>query len=325
MFGYLKPFKPDLRICEYDAYKAVYCGLCGQLGKSFGPAARLTLSYDFAFLAMLGYAVGTDAPVIEKRRCYFNPLLKLPICLPGEQLSLGADTALIMLYYKLIDNMRDGGLAQRALCGMGRPFAARAHRKAAGRRPGFETAIANAMSSQQLLEANRTASIDAACEPTALAMQAILSQLCDGPGQKRALERVGYLIGRYVYLCDALDDLEKDLKSGGYNPFIFRYKLDKDAGASDLGAVFSQGRDAVYLTAGEAGKAYQLLEADFFGPILDNVFYQGLRAGADDILKKRSPKLVEQLEGPVKESCPRCAHSTASNREKAGEDAEGKG
>ena len=290
MFGYLKPFKPDLRICEFDAYKAVYCGLCGQLGKSFGPVARLTLSYDFAFLCMLGYAVSSEKPVIQRRRCHFNPMRKLPVCAPDGRLSFGADMAVIMLYYKLIDNLRDGGLAGRVLCGAGRPFAARAHRKASARHPQCEAAIATAMSSQQELEKNLTASVDAACQPTALAMQSILAQLCDDPGQKRVLERVGYLIGRYVYLCDALDDLEKDLKTGSYNPFILRYKLEKDADAAALSAVFSHGRDALYLTAGEAGKAYQLLDSAVFGPILDNMFYQGLKAGADEILLRRAPK-----------------------------------
>ena len=303
MFGYLRPFKPDLRICEFDAYKAVYCGLCGQLGKSFGPVARLTLSYDFAFLCLLGYAVSGEKPVIEKRRCHFNPMRKLPVCAPDSQLSFGADMAVIMLYYKLIDNIRDGGLTAKALCGAGRPPAARAHRKAAARHPQCEAAIATAMNSQQELEQNRTASIDAACQPTAIAMQTILAELSADTATKRVLERVGYLIGRYVYLCDALDDLEKDLKTGSYNPFIFRYSLEKDADEAALNTVFSHGRDALYLTAGEAGKAYQLLNTAVFGPILDNMFYQGLKSGADEILLRRAPKIAASKQEQARLSC----------------------
>ena len=53
MFGYVKPYKPELRVRELEEYKAVYCGLCRELGQSFGLFARFTLSYDFAFLAML--------------------------------------------------------------------------------------------------------------------------------------------------------------------------------------------------------------------------------------------------------------------------------
>jgi len=315
LFGYIRPFKPDLRICEYDTYKAVYCGLCGQLGKSFGPAARLTLSYDFAFLCMIHYAVGTDAPVFEKRGCHFNPLRRMPMCVPGEQLSFSADMALIMLYYKLLDNMRDSDALRRILWSAGRPFAAGAHRKAAARRPDCEAIIAAAMIGQQELEKTRTASVDAACEPTALAMGAIMSQLNDNPGQKRVLERVGYFIGRYVYLCDALDDLEKDLKTGSYNPFVLRHRLEKDADEVSLGTVFLQGRDALFLTAGEAGKAYQLVETAFFGPILDNVFYQGLKAMADDILLRRAPKACAHLTQAARQqqTCSGCVYANSKD------------
>lgn len=43
-----------------------------------------------------------------------------------------------------------------------------------------------------------------------------------GPDElsRRVLYRLGYLMGRYVYLCDALDDIESDLKKHRYNPFI---------------------------------------------------------------------------------------------------------
>ena len=53
MFGYIRAAKPEMRIKEFELYKAVYCSLCKELGKSYGFLARLTLSYDFTFLALL--------------------------------------------------------------------------------------------------------------------------------------------------------------------------------------------------------------------------------------------------------------------------------
>ena len=53
MFGYIKPYRPELKLRELEEYKAVYCGLCKELGRSYGIFARFTLSYDFAFLAMV--------------------------------------------------------------------------------------------------------------------------------------------------------------------------------------------------------------------------------------------------------------------------------
>ena len=291
MFGYIRPFKPDLRIREHETYKAVYCGLCGQLGKSYGPLARLTLSYDFAFLSMLHYAVSGIEPVFERRSCFVNPLRKLHICASGEVLEYGADVASLMLYFKLLDNIRDTGPARRILWEAAKPFVSAAHKKAAFRQPACEEAIARQMAAQSELEARRCANVDEACEPTALAMAAVCGKLSDDGRRQRVLERVGYLIGRYVYLCDALDDLRGDIKTGSYNPFAIRHQLAPDTGEEELRGVLEQGRSALYLTAGEAAKAYQLLDSAAFAPILDNIFYQGLRAGADEIIIKNSGQL----------------------------------
>lgn len=291
MFGYIRPFKPDLRIREWDTYKAVYCGLCGQLGKSFGPVARLTLSYDFVFLCVLHYAVSSQRPVFEAGRCHVNPMRKLTVCIPDETLAFGADMASLMLYYKALDNMQDGGALRKIVWSAARPFAGGARKKAAARQPFCDESIAACMAGQAKLEKDGCSSIDAACEPTAGAMSAIFGQMGGGdPATRRILERTGYLLGRYVYLCDALDDLPGDLKSGSYNPFALRYGLTTASDEAALRDVCKKARDALYMTAGEAAKAYQLLEPGVFGSILDNVFYQGLRACVDEILLRRMPK-----------------------------------
>ena len=52
MFGYIKPVKAELKVKEWEAYQGIYCGLCKQLAKRYGFFARMTLNYDFVFLAM---------------------------------------------------------------------------------------------------------------------------------------------------------------------------------------------------------------------------------------------------------------------------------
>lgn len=284
MFGYVRPFKPNLRICEYDTYKAVYCGLCGRLGKSFGAAARVTLSYDFVFLSMLHYGVNGSPPAFATHRCYVNPLKKVPVCGSDEVLANAADLAFIMIYYKLLDNMRDGGALTRLGCRLLLLFVRRAYRKAARRRPVFDEVIGECMRRQAALEEERCESIDAACEPTAQAMAAICRALDDNPDRRRVLERLGYLIGRYVYLCDAVDDLEDDLRTGNYNPFICRHKLERAVEGERLAEVRDSVRETMYLTVAEAAKAYQLLGVELFAPILENIVTLGMRATVDSIL-----------------------------------------
>ena len=46
----------------------------------------------------------------------------------------------------------------------------------------------------------------------------ILSGPVGDPAVKVLLRSMGYHLGRWTYLVDAIDDREKDLKSGAYNP-----------------------------------------------------------------------------------------------------------
>ena len=52
MFGYVRPYKPELRFKEFDAYKAVYCSLCKEIGRRYGRVLRLTL-LEFALSCFL--------------------------------------------------------------------------------------------------------------------------------------------------------------------------------------------------------------------------------------------------------------------------------
>ena len=46
MFGYIRPSKPHLSEQDEARFKSVYCGLCNELGRKYGFAARLELKFD---------------------------------------------------------------------------------------------------------------------------------------------------------------------------------------------------------------------------------------------------------------------------------------
>jgi hypothetical protein len=289
LFGYIKPFQPELKIAEFDTYKAVYCGLCKQLGRSFGPFSRLTLSYDFTFLAMLGMGLTEDEPSWSRQRCFVNPLKKKACFFPCGGLSFAADAAMIMFYHKVRDNMADDGLKGRILGYLVLPFVGRARKKAMVNHPEVDTILGETMARQQALEAAGCSSVDEASEPTAIFLARLFEM--QGPDElsRRVLYRLGYLMGRYVYLCDALDDIESDLKKHRYNPFILAEGLT--AGDEEkTAAVRRQAVGSLYLTIAEACKAIDLLEFTRFGPILSNVVHLGMKNSVNQIIMKRRQK-----------------------------------
>lgn len=278
MFGYVKPYNPELRVRELEEYKAVYCGLCKQLGRSFGVFARFTLSYDFAFLAMLKTALDSEiCPETERCACIAHPFCKRIRVRENAAMQMAARAAMISVYYKLLDDRADEGFFRRIGAALLLPFAKRARRKALAFADGAaaDEAAAKMSAAQGQLEAEKCQIPDAAAEPTANFLAAVFKNCAATAEQAAVLERFGYLLGRYVYLCDALDDLEDDRRRGRYNPFLYA------GGEAAIGA-----KNALFLTTAELSDDFDLLELHRYEGILENIIRIGLRAEVIRIEKK---------------------------------------
>ena len=278
MFGYVKPYNPELRVRELEEYKAVYCGLCKQLGRSFGVFARFTLSYDFAFLAMLKTALDSEiCPETERCACIAHPFCKRIRVRENAAMQMAARAAMISVYYKLLDDREDEGFFRQIGAALLLPFAKRARRKALAFADGAaaDEAAAKMSAAQAQLEAEKCQIPDAAAEPTANFLAAVLKNCAATAEQAAVLERFGYLLGRYVYLCDALDDLEDDRRRGRYNPFLYA------GGEAAIAA-----KNALFLTTAELSDDFDLLELHRYEGILENIIRIGLRAEVIRIEKK---------------------------------------
>ena len=271
MFGYIRVKKEELKIKDFEVYKAVYCSLCKKLGKSYGILSRLTLSYDFAFLSLLNISLKSGCVSFERKRCAFNPLKKCNYCKSSDELDMPSAAAMIMLYYKILDNIKD----EKGLKKLGflllKPIFSGAHKKAAKKYPFIEETVAEYIEGQSLAESDDNCTLDSVCDPPAKALSKLLPLCSDDPSQKRVLERLGYCLGRYIYLMDAGCDIEKDIKSGSFNvlkKYVKEGNIKKDT--------VLKTEPQIYFCINEAAKAFELLEIKKFKPILGNIIYLGL-------------------------------------------------
>lgn len=275
MFGYVKTYQPELKMGEFEQYRGVYCSLCKALGKRYGFWSRMTLSYDFTFLALFHMALEPGCCGFEKSRCTFNPLKKCLHCRNNPQIEQAADAAMLLIYYKLQDSLADDGFFKRLAARVTLLFARPAHRKAAARLPDTDRLMADQMAKQAALEKEHCPSIDAAADPTAAMLAAIAALPAKDADQQAVLERFGYCLGRWVYLIDALDDLEDDLKQGQYNPYVCARGLT----AGDTAAL-QEAKDYAKLTLNACAAAclesYEQLNIYRFDGILRNVLQQGM-------------------------------------------------
>lgn len=289
LFGYVKAYKPELKIKDYEAYKSVYCTLCTKLGKEYGLFSRLTLSYDFTFFALVRLAVSSCCPQFKKGRCCVNPLKKCVKCGGGEdEFKFTCAVAMIMLYYKVLDDISDKGFWKKIAACLLYPFAAHAHNKAKRNYPEAEEIIKKVMDMQRAAENERTGSIDKAAHPSADMMAKLLSFGFEGDNGA-ILNRLGYCVGRWVYITDALDDFEKDCKRGNYNPFAVRsgYRCDNE---EENKKIYSSAEKLLGQTSDEAFAAYELLNSEKFKPIIENVLDFGMNICTEEILKGKALK-----------------------------------
>lgn len=73
MFGYILPDKPELKIKEYELYRAYYCGVCRAIKRRHGNIPRLTLTYDITFLALFYRLLSKNSRIIRISAVSFIP------------------------------------------------------------------------------------------------------------------------------------------------------------------------------------------------------------------------------------------------------------
>lgn len=271
MFGYVKPYKPELKIREYEAYRTVYCGLCHTLGKRYAFFMRFILNYDLTLLAMLLLSMQDSPAAVCKCRCPAR-FRKLPACKPGAELCFVADCSVLLLYYKLRDNLHDAAFGKKMLSVLLFPFAAWMKYRAAKRQPRAAVCIADAMRAQAEAE-RQLAGIDAAADPTGGMIAELLLLGAGKCADARILRRFGYFLGRWVYLIDAVDDMQEDAQSGDYNPFVCAWSL---AGDADFKSARTRAVGLLNSCIFEMQAAFALLPVHQFATVLENTFTLGL-------------------------------------------------
>lgn len=268
----------ELRVRELEDYKAVYCGLCRAMGKRYGFLARFTLNYDFTFLTM-ALAHGAAPCQISPGRCPAHPFRKRKMCRSMPALELAADESLILSCQKLRDDVADRGFFRGLPPRLAALVLRRAYRKAAAARPEFDRKVTECLDELHAMERERVASMDRPADTFARILQAAAPDTGDGV-RDRALGQMLYHVGRWIYLIDAWDDLEQDVRSGGYNPIDARFGGKPEEHIQEIRTTLLHSRNL-------AAAAYELAKAERWDGILSNILYLGLPAVEELVLTGR--------------------------------------
>ena len=283
MFGYIRTDTPELRVRENEYYRAVYCGLCRAQGKCTGQCSRMTLSYDIAFLALLRLAMDkrTPPPAIKKGRCMAHPFRRRNYVDFCPALEYCAYASALLTYGKTLDDINDekGTKKLRAILTM--PLAMGMRRRALKKSYAeLDNAVTEGLARLSDIEKQGLKSVDVPADAFGDVLAQVMSHGLEG-ADKTIMYNIGKHVGRWIYIVDAADDLDEDLKKGRYNAFSSLYggQIPKEHKESIA--------DSLKLELSAAEPMFELIdygELAHIEGIVNNIIYGGMPKAAEDAL-----------------------------------------
>lgn len=215
MFGYIKPNIGELKVSDYELYKATYCGLCRAMGKHTGCVSKMTLSYDFAFFALLRMAMEKAKGEVKMRRCPLHPFKKKPMLEINGALEYSAKASVLLTRIKLEDNVKDSHGFSRFLAKTA-TLVSVFFKKTDKKLLPLAEKIRACFDELLELEAQGCDSIDMVASTSGELIGHVAAFGFEGEDANTAYE-IGFHLGKWVYVVDACDDLCRDVKKGAYN------------------------------------------------------------------------------------------------------------
>lgn len=277
LFGYIMINKPELKFKDFDKYKGYYCGLCQSLKKNHGLKGRLTLNYDMTFLIMLLSDLYDKEETLCNKRCAVHPLNKHIMIETNEISTYVSDMCLLLAYYKCVDDWND----EKQLF----PFLFAKSikskiKKIQTKYPEKANYIEKKMNMLSIVENAQDLPVDKVARLFGEILGTVFAYKEDY--FKKDLYRVGFYLGKFIYLLDAYEDVEKDLKTGDYNPFkeIF--------GEDDFE---KKVEELLLLMIGEACDSFERLPLVKNTEIMRNILYSGVWIKYAEAKEKRLKNL----------------------------------
>lgn len=282
MFGYLDVDKGKIEDGQRGLWQTFMCGLCMSTKNIYGNFPRTFISNDINFFNVLFHSVTQTDVELENKKCFSHPLKKRPILKTTPLTDELASANILLTYWNLFDDVQDGGSVAKknAL-----KLIKKAYGKARNVLPQTDEMLSEMYAELQSLEKSDCKVIDKVAHSFAsLSLQ--FGKLVLKENSSENIETLCYNLGKWIYLIDALDDIEKDLKSGNYNVLVSCYNLKK---ATDIIPIKDEIQFIMYSVLNRIAQSYNDLNLTKYTCILKNVLYESIRGKTKEILDKYKP------------------------------------
>lgn len=255
------------------------CGLCFSTKKQFGNLPRMFITNDVNFFNVLFHSFEEMDVQVEQSYCFSHPVKKRSVLQTTELTDKLAVANVILTYWNLYDDVVDGGSAKKraALSLFKKPY-----KKAQKLWQQLDEAVCERYNELRELEKGRCKSLDVVSHAFA-ALSQDFCRLTLGEKCTEFAETLCYNVGKWIYLIDALDDAQKDIKRGNYNPFVCCY------GAKRFEDLFCHREEisfVMFAVLNRIAQSFNDLNLSKYTCVLKNVLFESIRAKTEQVLSK---------------------------------------
>lgn len=270
MFGYVRPYGPDLSEEEKKRYKAVYCGLCRMLNEKYGLAGRMGLNFDMTFLTLLLSSLYEPKEEERESACPPHPFKKhAEVITPFT--AYAADMTVALTYYKALDDWED----ERKASGKVYSDLLKRHYQAVKERWSAQCqAVEGCISAIHAVEKDEKAQPERAADLSGQMLGSIFAVKEDF--FQPQMGALGYALGKFIYMMDAAVDYEQDMKKGCYNPLPGMRLTPQSA------------REVLKQPLGQAAEAFEGLPLVQDVNIMRNILYSGVWQSYNEKMNRQS-------------------------------------
>lgn len=279
MFGYLNIDKQSLQDGQKGLWQTFMCGLCFSTKKLLGNFPRMFISNDVNFFNVLFHSVKNIDAEIENGRCFSYPVTKRTLLKTNELTDKLSMANVLLAYWNLYDDVVDGGsLKKKSALKMFKG----AYNKAKRALPDLDTALDERYKQLRELEKSNCVSLDIVSHSFASLSQDFCCIIL-GENTSEFAETLCYNLGKWIYLIDALDDVDKDVKRNDYNIFVKKYNVKSSL---ELLPYKEEIQFVMYAVLNRIAQSFNDLNLTKYTCILQNVVYESIRSKTKEILDK---------------------------------------
>ncbi|MBQ7839221.1 MAG: hypothetical protein IJ390_01840 [Lachnospiraceae bacterium] len=279
MFGYIIVNKQEMKFREFDNYQSYYCGLCQCLKERYGKRGQMSLSYDMTFVILLLTSLYETESDKGNCKCIAHPF-EAHATSRNRFTDYAADMNILFSYYKCMDDWNDEKKLTKRVAGS---LLRSRNDEVAAKYPQKAELIYTLLERIHLYEKTNEENVDLASGCFGEIMAEILAYRKDE--WEAELRKMGFFLGKFIYLMDAYEDMEKDEKSGNYNVF-----LNKKRAAATEEEFEQYAYTILNMMMAECCRAFEKLPILENVEILRNILYSGVWCRYEAVQTKKKDK-----------------------------------